>query len=275
MSASWSRKPSASIPSPSTPSLLQRQPHHQRVGADDPQLRAGSAADLRPGLQQHRHSLARIVLPDEDDPVRSAAGICGRRDQRPVRDQLVFARKPARGRLARRLRHSDPSVDPVDQEAEDRLAGLVPGELARCVERCHDRALSPRERRRTDHRRHRLVQVQDVEALAPQHALHSRDRGRAQDDVRQGAVCGDDHRAPDRDHVRRWPTVAPVPRVQHPGEAPLGVVAHDRPRLDPESRSAWAFSSTCSITAPQYDQEYGTTMPTFTRSPLAARTRTV
>jgi hypothetical protein len=33
----------------------------------------------------------------------------------------------------------------------------------------------------------------------------------------------------------------------------------------PSARNASAWSSACSTTAPQNDQEYGTTIPTFTR----------
>ena len=82
-------------------------------------------------------------------------------------------------------------------------------------------------------RRHRLVQVQHVEPLALEHLLHARDRARAEHDVRQRAVGGDDHRAPDRDHVRRRLAVPPVPRMQHAREAPGRVVADHGARLDP------------------------------------------
>ncbi|MGN6621205.1 MAG: ATP-binding protein, partial [Sphingomonas sp.] len=36
------------------------EPNHQRVGADDPQARAGARVDLGPGTEQHRHALARV-----------------------------------------------------------------------------------------------------------------------------------------------------------------------------------------------------------------------
>ena len=100
------------------------------------------------------------------------------------------------------------------------------------------------------------------------------DRARAEDDVRQRAVRGHDHRAADRDHVGRRLAVAAVPRVEHARELSGRVVAHDRlaPR-SPGRRSASAWSSACSTTPPQKDHEYGTTMPTFMAEPLSSARR--
>ena len=158
------------------------------------------------------------------------------RDQDAVRDHLELAREPVRGRFARGVRDGDAPVDPVHQEAPRRMAGAQPAEAAGGVEGGDDRAARPGHRGGADDGRHRLVQVQHVEPLALEHLLHARDRARAEDDVRQRAVGGDDHRAPDRDHVRRRLAVPPVPRVQHAREAPRRVVAHHGARLDPVPR---------------------------------------
>ncbi len=65
--------------------------------------------------------------------------------------------------------------------------------------------------------------------------------------------------------------VAAVPRVQHAREVAGRVVAHDVFASMPSWRRASAWSSACSTTAPQNDQEYGTTIPTFIRLNYAAR----
>ena len=54
-------------------------------------------------------------------------------------------------------------------------------------------------------------------------------------------------------------------RVQDAREAPGRIVPHQQAHVCPRRLSASAWSSACSTTAPQNDQEYGTTIPTFTR----------
>jgi len=221
-------------PCPVDPCLLQPEPHHQRVGAHDSQPCARAAVDLRPRAQQDRHALPPVVPADEDDPVLAPArlGVLG--DQHPVRDHLELAADPARRRLARRVGDRYAPVDPVHQKPPYRQAGVHPAQPTGGVEGRDDRAAGRRHHRGADHRGHRLVKVHHVEALALEHALDLRHGAGAEHDIRQRAVRGHDHRAADRDHVTRWLAVAPVPRVQHPGEAPRRVVADDRPRLDPE-----------------------------------------
>ena len=81
--------------------------------------------------------------------------------------------------------------------------------------------------------RHRLVEVEHVEALLLEHALDPEDGARAEDDVRQRAVRGHDHRAPDRDHVRRRVAVAADPGVEGARELTRRVVTHHQPYLVP------------------------------------------
>ena len=97
-----------------------------------------------------------------------------------------------------------------------------------------DRAVPERERRDARNRRHRLVQVQDVEPLALEDPADPEEAARAQDDVRQRPVRRHDHRAPDRQDVRRRLVVPPVARVQRAREVPRRVVADQRAGLEAE-----------------------------------------
>ena len=65
------------------------------------------------------------------------------------------------------------------------------------------------------------------------------------------------------------------PRVEHPGELPRWIVPHDQPDVVAALLSAAACNSACSTTAPQNDQENGTTMPIFIGANLPASTRTI
>ena len=190
-----SRTSFVTIPSTSIPSSSKRMPRVQeavleRVGADQPQPRAGAPADLRPGAQQHRQALARVVAADEDDRGargRSASACSGIDDA--VRDDLEPGRRasarPTRPPCARRrsARRSGRSGSPRPASP----TRIQPRSPAACQVR-DDRALRERERRDADRRRHRLVQVDDVEALLAQHVADAADRARREDDVRQRAV---------------------------------------------------------------------------------------
>ena len=65
-----------------------------------------------------------------------------------------------------------------------------------------------------DRRRHRLVQMENVEALPLEDPADARDRRWTQDDVRQRVVGGDDHRPSDGNDVGRRLAVAAEARVQ-------------------------------------------------------------
>ena len=119
VSSSWLRKPSTSIPSLDTPSRRWSRADRQRVGADQPQPRAGRRVHRRPRAQQHLQPLPRLVPADERDAVLAVGGVGLGRNQDAVRDDVVRARKPARSRVARLLRDRDPVVDPVHQRAPE------------------------------------------------------------------------------------------------------------------------------------------------------------
>ena len=70
--------------------------------------------------------------------------------------------------------------------------------------------------------------------------LDADEGARAEDEVRQRAVRGHDHRATDRDHVGRRLAVAAGARVQHARELAGRIVAHERARLDAEACAARA-----------------------------------
>ena len=112
------------------------------------------------------------------------------------------------------------------EEAPQRRGPPHPAEIARRVERRDERAACADEGGQADRRRHRLVQMEHVEALALERAHGPEERARREHDVRERAVRGHDHRAPHRDDVVRRLAVAPDARVQDPGELARRVVAH-------------------------------------------------
>jgi hypothetical protein len=71
------------------------------------------------------------------------------------------------------------------------------------MERPDDRTTRNGERCDVDRRRQRLMHMEDVELLALERGPHAEERARAEDDVRQRSVRRHDHRAADRDHIRR------------------------------------------------------------------------
>ena len=178
--------------------------------------------------------LPALVPAGEDDAVRPSArlGLLG--DEDAVRNDLVLAPEVARGRLRGHLRDGDPPVDPLGEEAPDRLGDLHPAQLAAGVEGPDGRPFPERERGDAGDRRHRLVQVEHVEALAAQRIADPHEGARAENDVRQRPVRRHDHRAADRDHVGRRVAVAAVPRVEDPRELAGRIVAHDRLHLAAE-----------------------------------------
>jgi hypothetical protein len=206
----------------------------ERVGADETQPRTGPAVDLGPRAQQDVHSLARFVAADEDDVVVPArrVGLLGH--EHAVGDDRVLAAEPALRGRARLLGHRDAPVDPVGEEAPDGGRQPHPAEVAARVERGDRRAAPRRERRDADRRGHRLVHVDHVEPAALEDALHAQRRGWAEDDVGQRAVRGNDHRAADRQHVRRRIHVPAEPGMQDVRERARRVVPHHQPRIHAE-----------------------------------------
>ena len=85
VSRSCERRPSTSMPSSGMREAGEQQPDGERVGAGDPQARAGAPMDLRPRAEQHRQPLARIVPAGEDD-----RGARGRRDRRAAGSATPF-----------------------------------------------------------------------------------------------------------------------------------------------------------------------------------------
>jgi hypothetical protein len=102
------------------------------------------------------------------------------------------------------------------------------------MERRHDGCVRHGQGGDARDRGHRLVQVEDIEALALEQPLDPHDGGRAEDDVGKRAVRRDDHRAPDRDHIRRRAVVPAAARVQQAREGARRVAAADDPHVVPE-----------------------------------------
>ena len=206
----------------------------ERVSPDDAQPGAGARVHVRPGAQQHGQALAPLVAADEEHGVGAVAGVGLRRDEHAVRDHLAVAGRVQLRHRPRRLRDGDARVDAVEQEAPERDADPRPAEAPRRVKGRHDRARRLGERRNADHWREGLVHVHEVELLTLERARDPPDGARAEHDVRERAVRRHDHRAADRDDVGRGRAAPPQAGVEGAREAPDGVVAHDRPGLDPE-----------------------------------------
>ena len=213
------------------PQTAEEEPNGERIGPDHPKARSGRPMDLRPGAKEHLQTLARLLAADEDDVPVPRARVRPLGDEDAVRNELVLAREVACRRLARWLGNRDPVVDPVEQEPPDRLRRLEPRQVAGRMVRRHDRTLRESQRRGARGRRHRLVDVDDVEPLLLEDAPDPEDGARAEDDVRKRTVRRHDHRAADGDHSLRRLPVAAEPRVQDAREAARWVVAHHEPDI--------------------------------------------
>ena len=157
------------------------------------------------------------------------------------------------------------------RKPHDRRRELHPAEVAVRVERADHRRGAHGERRDARRRRHRLVQVDDVEPLARERLPDAEDRARAEDDVRQR--CRSRARSPSGRSGSRRAAASPCrpcrgcsTRVNWPGGSLPMIVFTSWP----SARSASAWSSACSTTPPQKDHEYGTTMPDLHRAPLSS-----
>lgn len=91
----------------------------------------------------------------------------------------------------------------------------------------HDRALRKRECGDAQGRGHRLVQVDQVEALLAEDVADTEDAARREDDVRQGAVRRHDHRPADGDDPGREIAVAARARMEKPRGAARRIVTHE------------------------------------------------
>ena len=228
-----------SMPSSDTPSRVEQQPDGERIGARDDEPRARPATDLGPGAEQDLQTLARLVPAGEDDRVLAVGRVgrargSARRSGRSRRRRRATGR-PRRGRARRR--RSAGRRDPCRKPQQACRASSSRGRPRRGGSR-RSASCATREARDADRRRHRLVEVEHVEPLALEHAPDPEERARAEDDVRQRAVRGDDHRPPDGDHVRRRVAVAADPGVERTRELARGVVPHHEPApRDPAPRA--------------------------------------
>ncbi len=202
--------------------------HGKRVGAGDRQPQARSPMDVGPGAEKNLQPLARLLPPGEHDAVLASTRRGRRGNEHAVRNHLVVTRQPAILGCLRAFRDRDAVVDPVDQKAPERRRASHPAELSGRVERRDERTSCPDERGQADRRRHRLVQVEDVEALALERADDPKVRAGRQHDVRERAVRRNDHGTADGYHVRRRLPVAADARVQDARELTRWVVAHDQ-----------------------------------------------
>ena len=206
----------------------EQEAHGERVGAGNRQAQARSPMDVGPGAKQDLEPLARLLSPGEHDAVLASARRRRRGNEHAVRNHLVVTRQPAILRCLCAFETGDAVVDPVDQKPPERLRSSHPAELSGRVERGDERTPGPDERRQADRRRHRLVQVEDVEALSLERADDPKVRAGRQHDVRERAVRRNDHGTADGYHVRRRIPVTADARVQDARELTRWVVAHDQ-----------------------------------------------
>ena len=211
----------------------EEEPDREWIRAADLKTRSGAQVDLRPRPQEHLQALPRLVPPGKGDRVLTPRSVDYGRDEDAVRHDLVVPRQPLRRRVARPLRDCDALVDPAREKAPGRHPELHPAELSGRVVGDDDRRGGHCEHRDARDGRHRLVQVEHVEALPPEHAPDAANRPGAEDDVRERAVRRHDHGPADRDDIRRRVAVAPDPRVQRTRELARRVIAHHQPHLVP------------------------------------------
>jgi hypothetical protein len=144
----------------------EQEAHGERVRARDPEAEAGAPPDLGPGAEEDVEPLARLLAAGEHDAMLAAPDRCGVRREDAVREHLVLAREPPALRVASALGDGDARVEAVGEEAPERAAEPHPAELAGRVKGPDERRPSHEQDGDADRGRHRLVQVQDVEALA-------------------------------------------------------------------------------------------------------------
>ncbi len=186
--------------------------------------------DVRPRAQEHRQALARLVPADEDDVAVAPVRIEPLGQGNAVRNHLDGRADVRLGAAPRRLGDGDAVVDSSRENAPEPPSQRVPAEpLAGRVAGGDDRARCRGERERRENRRQRLMDVDDVEALALPDPAHPHHGLRAEDDVRKRGVGRDDDRSPDGDDVVGRPRVPPLLRMEQPRQPPGRVVAHDDP----------------------------------------------
>ena len=154
------------------------EPDGERVGADDAEPRPGVRVDVRPGREQYRESLARLVAADEHHRVGPASRGAARRDADTVWDQREGSRRIGLGRAAGGFGDGDPDVDPLEQEAPRGHRAGPPARRSGRVKGGNDGYLGEGERRGPDRRGERLVQMEQVETLIGEGMFHApEDRG--------------------------------------------------------------------------------------------------
>ena len=159
------------MPSSETPSLREEEPDRERVGAGHRQAQAAPPVDLGPRPKEHLQTLSRLLATGEDDAVLTLAGRSRLGHEHAVREHVVVTGEPAVLRDTRTLGDGDPVVDPIHQEAPDRRSEPQPAELTRGVEGRDERCPRHDEDGSADRGCHRLVQVEDVEALPRERAV--------------------------------------------------------------------------------------------------------
>ena len=182
--------------------LLRPRADHQQ-----PVLVPGPAQDAV-RLEQVEQALARFVATDEQDvrravlPARERDGAGEARDVDAVGDDLVVAREEAVDEMARRRADRDPAVEPGRVVLHDPAADLVRRRETRVgVERGDVDAARLAQQEERQQRDERLVEVEDVEALAVEQLAHLADVARRERQRADGPVERDAEADPDAQDV--------------------------------------------------------------------------
>jgi hypothetical protein len=186
--------------------------------------------------QQDRQPLALLGAADEQHPELLGVAVRARRrrgDVDAVRDHLVAAAEPAPPGPGGGLGDGDPRVELVELAARaEEVGDPVRHRLRRVgVERPDHGGVGKRAGVGGQHRRRRLVDVDDIEAPGAKLAAHRRHRVGKDREVGDRAVGGEPDRPAERDQVVGALANLGAGAVQEPGAAIRRVVGGEHPDL--------------------------------------------
>ena len=132
-----------------------------------------------------------------------------------VEQHLVGSTQVAARQVRRLGGHRATPIQPVADPAQHRRDVLVGGGSSSGVERGHQRGALGHQGREGGSRHQRLVHVQDVEPLIPQHRVAALERRDVEGDRGERAVRGDEQRVADGDDVRLGRRTVARPQQAH------------------------------------------------------------
>ena len=146
-------------------------------------------------------ALPRLVPSHEKDGVVSTAEFGLWPNDNAVGNHLERTADLWQRRLARLLGDGDPMVERLPKKPTPECSSCRVPPAAGRVAGDNRRTVGDREGKRGEQRRERLVHMQHVELFLLENRPRAEHGPRAQDDIGERSVGGDDHRAPHRDDV--------------------------------------------------------------------------